>query len=96
MASKLFIVAAGNEATYRSLCKVLETESSVEVVYDRRRPQRRRLPTQSDRRAPSDVDELIRTVGYAIVRVPDAAIDNVRFPRRHVGRTPTRSPARYP
>ena len=64
----LFIVAAGNEAMYRTLCKVLERESLVDVIYDRR-ARTSDSPGGAERRMRSDVDERIRSDGYAVVRL---------------------------
>jgi hypothetical protein len=85
---KLFIVAAGNEAMYRTLCKVLERESLVDVIYDRRTHTRDRLGGE-ERRGRSDVDERIRSDGYAVVRQTlETREGNARWstpaPRRNV------------
>jgi len=69
MVRKLFIVAADNEPMYRTLCKVLERESLVDVIYDRRTHTSKGLGGE-DRRVRPDVDERIRSDGYAVVRLP--------------------------
>ena len=68
MVRKLFIVAADNEPMYRTLCKVLERESLVDVIYDRRR-HTSDGPSGEERRVRSDVDQRILTDGYAVVRL---------------------------
>jgi hypothetical protein len=85
---KLFIVAADNEAMYRTLCKVLERESLVDVIYDRRKHTSDSLGKE-ERRVRSDVDERIRSDGYAVVRLTlETREGNARWsapsPRRNV------------
>jgi hypothetical protein len=56
---------------YRTLCKVLEREPLVEVIYDRRTDTSQQgWGPGEERRARPDVDERILTDGYAIVRLP--------------------------
>ena len=76
---KLFIVAADNEAMYRTLCKVLERESLVDVIYDRRKHRSDGLGG-AERRVRPDVDERIRSDGYAVVRLTlETSAGNTRW-----------------
>ena len=80
MRRKLFIVAAEYTAMYESLSRTLAGETDVEIIYDRRqskrRDERRRfmwspgpLGDLGDRRITPQVDEDLRTRGWAVVRV---------------------------
>jgi hypothetical protein len=66
MMHKLFIVAADNVDDYRSLQKALASEPNVTIIYDRRRSLSV-VPTE-ERRRRTDVDEQLRTKGWAVVR----------------------------
>ena len=81
MPRKLFIVAPANERLYQSLCASLENEPEVEIFYDRRSAGRSTLWRGQERRAPSDVQERIRTDGFAVVRPapPDKRTGNIRW-----------------
>jgi hypothetical protein len=54
MLEKLFIVAAGNEADYRSLQRGLAGEANVAIIYDRRRA-RSVVARRQERRRQTDV-----------------------------------------
>jgi hypothetical protein len=66
MIHKLFIVAAGNTADHTSLQRALAGERNVTIIYDRRRAVSG-APDQ-ERRRRTDVDEQLRTRGWAVVR----------------------------
>lgn len=80
MSRKLFIVDPENAALYHSLSRTLANEPDVEVVCDRRK---RMLPWRriEERRAPSDVQEQIRTRGFAVVHLarPGEQPGNIRW-----------------
>jgi hypothetical protein len=69
MARKLFIVAPGHAALYRTLCTALQNEPEVEVVYDRRSAAAAGRWDAEERREPHDVDEQILARGFAVVRL---------------------------
>ena len=64
---KLFIVAADNVGDYKSLQRALASEPNVTIIYDRRRTLSV-VPTE-ERRRRTDVDEQLRTRGWAVVRM---------------------------
>jgi hypothetical protein len=76
---KVFIVARGRADIYGSLCRALESEGDVLVIYDRRSPalSRRRSPWSirdmyadlDDRRRRSDIDDEIRERGFGVVHL---------------------------
>ena len=66
MVQKIFIVALDNEDDHRSLQRALSGEPNVIVIYDRRRGGGD-IPGK-DRRIRTDVDEQLRTRGWAVVR----------------------------
>jgi hypothetical protein len=66
MMHKLFIVAADNVGDYRSLQKALASEPNVTIIYDRRRSLS--VVPAEERRRRTDVDEQLRTRGWAVVR----------------------------
>jgi hypothetical protein len=66
MIHKLFIVAAGNTADHTSLQRALAQESNVTIIYDRRRALGG--TTDQERRRRTDIDEQLRTRGWAVVR----------------------------
>jgi hypothetical protein len=68
MIQKLFIVAAGNEAAYRSLQRGLAGEANVTVLYDRRR-EARSVPRRQERRRRTNVAVELKTRGWAVVRI---------------------------
>jgi hypothetical protein len=68
MAHKLFIIHPGNESLFRTLNKTLDNELDVVVIYDRRDCNQRQLRGTQDRRVSSNVQERIRTDGFAVVR----------------------------
>ena len=63
---KLFSVAADNVGDYQSLQRALASEPNVTIIYDRRRSLSV-VPGQ-ERRRRTDVDEQLRTRGWAVVR----------------------------
>ena len=67
MVEKLFIVAAGNEADYRSLQRGLAGEANVTIVYDRRAVGS--VAPRPDRRRRTDVTYQLATKGWAVVRI---------------------------
>ena len=66
MIHKLFIVAAGNTADHTSLRRELSQESNVAILSNRRREMGG--TTEPGRRRRTDVDEQLRTRGWAVVR----------------------------
>lgn len=68
MARKLFIVEPGNERLFRTLSSALGGELDVDIIYDRRKGQQPGRRQAEERRIPSDVEERIRTTGFAVVR----------------------------
>jgi len=68
MARKLFIVARGNDHLFRTLSSALRNELDVEIIFDRRKAFRPERRDSDERRRRWDVDERIRTEGYAVVR----------------------------
>ena len=72
---KLFIVAKDNVADYRSLEKAIGGERDVTVIYDRRHDASGDVPTgvpHEERRRRTDVDEQLRSRGWAVVRIGEA------------------------
>ena len=79
MVRKLFIVEAGNERLYRTLRSALADEPDVVILYDRRgdaAPARWRGP---ERRTPSDVQDRIKSEGFAVVRPISPSEGNIRW-----------------
>jgi hypothetical protein len=86
---KVFIVARERHDLYASLCRALESEGDVFVIYDRRSraggPRRRGGWRRSwagsddldggDRRQRSDVDDDIRERGFGVVHVRDDELE---------------------
>jgi len=70
MTRKLFIVAKDNVADYRSLEKAVGGERDVTVIYDRRHDSTG--VSQEERRWRRDVDEQLRSRGWAVVRISTA------------------------
>jgi hypothetical protein len=68
MIQKLFIVAAGNEADYRSLQRGLAGESNVTVLYDRR-CEAPSVARRQERRRRTNVAVELKTRGWAVVRI---------------------------
>jgi len=66
MTRKLFIVAADNVADFRSLERTVGGESDVTVIYDRRHHSTG--APEEERRRRTDVDEQLRSKGWAVVR----------------------------
>ena len=81
---KVFIVARGREDIYGSLCRTLESEGDVLVIYDRRtyeEPRRERggwrslwsspdvMFERGDRRRRTDVDDDIVARGFGVVHL---------------------------
>jgi hypothetical protein len=81
IARKFFIVEPGNERLYAALCGALAAESDVEIFYDRRDGSRPRQWNGTERRAPSEVMERIRSEGFAVVRLvpPTSQSHNIRW-----------------
>jgi hypothetical protein len=87
---KVFIVARERHDLYASLCRALQSEGDVFVIYDRRsraEPPRRRggwrrawadsdEPESGDRRQRSDVDDDIRERGFGVVHVRDEDLEH--------------------
>ena len=67
MTRKLFIVAADNVADYRSLERAVGGEPYVTVIYDRRHHSTG--APEEERRRRTDVDEQLRSKGWAVVRL---------------------------
>jgi hypothetical protein len=67
MVHKLFIVAAGNEADYRSLQRGFAGEENVAIMYDRRRA--RSVARSPERRRRTDVAVQLQTRGWAVVHL---------------------------
>jgi hypothetical protein len=75
-----FIVARDHEALYEHLVRSLADIEEVEVILDRRVEQRRRGgsgPPGRDRRGPdrrvhARVDEELRTIGWAFIKIARA------------------------
>jgi hypothetical protein len=74
-----FIVARDHEALYEHLVRSLADIEEVEVILDRRVEQRRRGPGPPgrerrgpDRRVHTRVDEELRTIGWAFIKIARA------------------------
>jgi len=74
MPRELFIVARDRADLYRYLSQTFADAENVEVIWDRREGERRRISNGStperrrrDRRVRLGVDEDLRTVGYAFL-----------------------------
>jgi hypothetical protein len=75
MRRELFIVARDRSDLYRYLSQTFSDADNVEVIWDRRSGERRRLDDASldperrrrERRVRENVDEELRTVGYAFL-----------------------------
>ncbi|PYN18706.1 MAG: hypothetical protein DMD76_28920 [Candidatus Rokuibacteriota bacterium] len=74
MRRELFIVARDRSDLYRYLSQTFADAENVEVIFDRRSAERRELPTPNnpdrrrrERRTRPNVDEELRTVGYAFL-----------------------------
>ena len=74
MRRELFIVARDRADLYRYLSQTFADAESVEVIWDRRGGERRRIADtarndrrRSDRRMRLTVDEDLRTVGYSFL-----------------------------
>ena len=84
MPRKLFIVNPGNERLYAALRSALANETDVEIFFDRRTGKSRdsRDWNGGDRRVASDdVQDRIRTDGFAVVRPspPETSSRNIRW-----------------
>jgi hypothetical protein len=85
MGRKIFIVSPQYTEMYESLTRALVGDKDVEIIYDRRVSDRKAprrtgsiwshgpLADVGDRRMASHVDDDLRTRGWAVVRVEDAA-----------------------
>lgn len=71
MARKLFIVARGRDDLFRALTSALRYELDVDIIFDRRKAVGSVLYQGEERRARWDVQERIRTEGFAVVRPTD-------------------------
>jgi hypothetical protein len=79
MRRELFIVARDRPDLYRYLSQTFADAENVEVVWDRRQGERRQNSQGSappdrrrrDRRTRQQVDEELRTVGYAFLTVEE-------------------------
>ena len=76
MRRELFIVARDRSDLYRYLSQTFADADNVEVIFDRRSAERRELATATtpdrrrrERRSRPNVDEELRTVGYAFLVV---------------------------
>jgi hypothetical protein len=74
MHRELFIVARDRSDLYRYLSQTFSDAENVEVIWDRRAEERRRLSAGSgperrrrERRLRLDVDDELRTVGYSFL-----------------------------
>jgi hypothetical protein len=76
----LFIVARQLPGVYEHLRQQFNREPNVEVIFDRRKGDRREADAdgyagadrrQGDRRRNATADEQLRVMGYAFVRIPD-------------------------
>lgn len=84
MPRRFFIVAREREGLYRSLRSALSNEPEAEVFFDRRKGGRSKAPADGERRErkEKEVEERLRTDGFAIVRVDPPAVTegNIRWP----------------
>ena len=81
MARFLFIVARQLPGVYEHLCQQFASEPNVEMIFDRRKSDRRQPETAEpapgperrtgERRRNGDADEQLRVMGYAFVRLAD-------------------------
>ena len=81
MARFLFIVARQLPSVYEHLCQQFGREPNVEVIMDRRKGDRREPEAaapppgperrEGERRRNASVDEQLRVMGYAFVRIAD-------------------------
>jgi hypothetical protein len=76
MRRELFIVARDRSDLYRYLTQTFADADNVEVILDRRSAERRHLPSpvtpdrrRRERRGHQDVEDELRTVGYAFLVV---------------------------
>jgi hypothetical protein len=74
MRRELFIVARDRSDLYRYLSQTFADAENVEVIFDRRSTERRDVPTPTtpdrrrrERRGRPQVEEELRTVGYAFL-----------------------------
>ena len=79
MTRQLFIVARERDDLFRTLCSALRDELDVEILFDRRKGAALIRPHGEERRTRFDVDERIRTDGYAVVRLSADSGGNVRW-----------------
>ena len=81
MTRKLFIVARGNDHLFRTLSSALRNEPDVESIFDRRKAYRPARREGEERRGRWNIEERIRTAGYAVVRPRgDDRSLNIRWP----------------
>ena len=80
MARFLFIVARQLPRVYEHLCQQFAGEPNVEIIFDRRKSDRRQPEAaetpaterrHGERRRNAEVDEQLRVMGYAFVRLAD-------------------------
>jgi hypothetical protein len=76
MRREIFIVARDRADLYRYLSQTFSDAESVEVIWDRRADERRRLSADTapgrrrrERRARLSVDDDLRTVGYSVLEL---------------------------
>jgi hypothetical protein len=76
MRRELFIVARDRADLYRYLSQTFADAENVEVIWDRRAEERRRISTgvsperrRRQRRIRDHVDEELRTVGYSFLAI---------------------------
>jgi hypothetical protein len=78
MAREIFIVAQDRPDLYRYLSQTFGDAENVQVIWDRRNGDRRRLTAArktgerrgGDRRGRASVEHDLRTVGYAFITIP--------------------------
>jgi hypothetical protein len=70
MARHLFIVSPDRMDFFTDLRERFADDPNVQVIVDRRQRQPGNAPPRPDRRVQREVDEELRTRGYAIVTVP--------------------------
>lgn len=69
MSREIFVVARDRPDLYRYLSQTFADADNVQVILDRRSGEDRNVP-ESERRARPNVEQDLRSVGYAFITIP--------------------------